>query len=446
VGESVLSGRPGREPAERVVTDSRTVLPLFADAGLERRDRALFLADVSLTEIAKEVGTPAYVYNAEAIRSRYRSLDRALGSLPHRICFAVKANSNLAILRILRELGAGADIVSSGEMARALAAGYAPEQIVFSGVGKSADELRSAVRAGVGHLNVESREELELIGRIAEAEATQVRVGIRVNPDVTTDTHPYISTGKSGIKFGVPTDQVVPAAEYTLSHPRLELTTLAMHLGSQLVDTEPFRQGIGRLIDLVEGLRRAGVTTLQVLDIGGGLGIRYSDERTMDPADFARAVLPLLAPTGLKIYLEPGRFLVGSAGVLLTRVLYRKHSGGKEFVVVDAGMNDLVRPSHYQAYHEIVELVEQGRAATRADVVGPVCETGDFLALDRTLPGLEAGDALAVLGAGAYGFVMASNYNSRPRPPEVVVEGAKWYVARPRETIEELFRAERLSP
>jgi len=336
--------------------------------------------------------------------------------------------------------------VSSGEMARALAAGYAPEQIVFSGVGKSADELRSAVRAGVGHLNVESREELELIGRIAEAEATQVRVGIRVNPDVTTDTHPYISTGKSGIKFGVPTDQVVPAAEYTLSHPRLELTTLAMHLGSQLVDTEPFRQGIGRLIDLVEGLRRAGVTTLQVLDIGGGLGIRYSDERTMDPADFARAVLPLLAPTGLKIYLEPGRFLVGSAGVLLTRVLYRKHSGGKEFVVVDAGMNDLVRPSHYQAYHEIVELVEQGRAATRADVVGPVCETGDFLALDRTLPGLEAGDALAVLGAGAYGFVMASNYNSRPRPPEVVVEGAKWYVARPRETIEELFRAERLSP
>ena len=446
MGESVLSGRPGREPAERVVTDSRTVLPLFADAGLERRDRALFLADVSLTEIAKEVGTPAYVYNAEAIRSRYRSLDRALGSLPHRICFAVKANSNLAILRILRELGAGADIVSSGEMARALAAGYAPEQIVFSGVGKSADELRSAVRAGVGHLNVESREELELIGRIAEAEATQVRVGIRVNPDVTTDTHPYISTGKSGIKFGVPTDQVVPAAEYTLSHPRLELTTLAMHLGSQLVDTEPFRQGIGRLIDLVEGLRRAGVTTLQVLDIGGGLGIRYSDERTMDPADFARAVLPLLAPTGLKIYLEPGRFLVGSAGVLLTRVLYRKHSGGKEFVVVDAGMNDLVRPSHYQAYHEIVELVEQGRAATRADVVGPVCETGDFLALDRTLPGLEAGDALAVLGAGAYGFVMASNYNSRPRPPEVVVEGAKWYVARPRETIEELFRAERLSP
>ncbi len=454
MGEGLLSGRAaGREPSGPGTREggggSGAASPtdlLFADAGLARRGNALYLGDVSLTDIATEAGTPAYVYNAEAIRSRYRALNRALGSLPHRICFAVKANSNLAVLRILRELGAGADIVSSGEMARALAAGFAPDQIVFSGVGKTAQELRSAIRTGVGHLNVESREELELVGRIAETEAAQVRVGIRVNPDVTTETHPYISTGKSGIKFGVPTDQVVPAAEYILGHPRLQLTTLAMHLGSQLVDTEPFRQGIGRLIELVERLRRAGVTTLRVLDIGGGLGIRYSDERSMDPTAFANAVVPLLAPTGLKIYLEPGRFLVGSAGVLLTRVLYRKHSGGKEFVVVDAGMNDLVRPSHYQAYHEIVELVEQGRPRVRVDVVGPVCETGDFLALDRTLPSLEAGDALAVLGAGAYGFVMASNYNSRPRPPEVVVEGAKWYVARPRETVEDLFRTERVSP
>ena len=442
MGEGVLRGTAGPRGSGAA---SREAL-LFTDAGLQRRGDSLYLGDVSLTDIANQAGTPAYVYNAEAIRSRFRSLDRALGSLPHRICFAVKANSNLAILRILRDLGAGADIVSSGEMARALAAGFAPEQIVFSGVGKTAAELRSAVRAGVGHLNVESREELELIGRIADAEATQVRIGVRVNPDVTTDTHPYISTGKSGIKFGVPTDQVVPAAEYILRHPRLQLTTLAMHLGSQLVDTEPFRQGIGRLLDLVERLRRAGVATLEVLDIGGGLGIRYSDEPSMDPGDFAKAVVPLLAPTGLEVYLEPGRFLVGSAGVLLSRVLYRKHSGGKEFVVVDAGMNDLMRPSHYQAYHEIVELVEQGRAPVCADVVGPVCETGDFLALDRTLPGFEAGDALAVLGAGAYGFVMASNYNSRPRPPEIIVDGGKWWVARPRESIEELYRAERLSP
>jgi diaminopimelate decarboxylase len=404
------------------------------------------LSDVSLVEIAEQAGTPAFVYNAEAIRERYRTLDAALTRVPHRICFAVKANSNLAVLRILRDLGAGADIVSSGEMARALRAGFAPEHIVFSGVGKTADELRAAVRAGVAHLNVESRAELELIGRIAEAEGVDVRVGIRVNPDVTTETHPYISTGKSGIKFGLPTDQVVPAAEYVLEHPRLELTTLAMHLGSQLVDTEPFRQGIGRLLELLDRLRRVGMTTIRVLDIGGGLGIRYSDERSMEPEEFAAAVLPLLAPTGLTVYLEPGRFLVGSAGVLLTRVLYRKHSGGKEFVVVDAGMNDLVRPSHYQAYHEIVELVSHDRPGGRADVVGPVCETGDFLALDRVLPGLDAGEGLAVLGAGAYGFVMASNYNSRPRPPEIIVDGGKWWVARPREQVESLFDSERLSP
>jgi diaminopimelate decarboxylase len=435
VGESVLkASTPGR------------LLDLFSEAGLSREGKSLSLSGVSLTEVADRVGTPAFVYNAESIRERYHSLDSALARIPHRICFAVKANSNLAVLRILQELGAGADIVSAGELARALAAGFIPERIVFSGVGKTGDELRTAVKAGIGHLNVESREELELLGRIAEGEKAQVKVGIRVNPGVTTETHPYISTGKSGIKFGLPTDQVVPAAEYIRRNPHLELTTIAMHLGSQLVDTEPFLEGISRLVELIERLRRAGVSTLRVIDIGGGLGIRYAEERSIDPDEFAAAVVPQLSPTGLMVYVEPGRFLVGSAGVLLTRVLYRKHSGGKEFVVVDAGMNDLVRPSHYQAYHEIVELEERGRAAGRADVVGPVCETGDFLALDRMLPGLAAGDGLAVLGAGAYGFVMASNYNSRPRPVEVIVDGGKWWVARPREAVEDLFRSERLSP
>jgi diaminopimelate decarboxylase len=419
---------------------------LFDDAGLERRNGSLLLGGVPLADIAEQVGTPAFVYNAEAIRRRFRSLDSALNAVPHRICFAVKANSNLAVLRILRDLGAGADIVSSGELARVLAAGFDPAHIVFSGVGKTADELRTAIGTGIGHLNVESAEELEHIARIADAEQTRVKIGIRVNPDVTTDTHPYISTGKSGIKFGMPTDQVVPAGELIQRHPRLELTTLAMHLGSQLVDTEPFKQGIRKLVDLVERVRSAGITTLQVLDIGGGLGIRYSDEQSLDPRTFAAAVVPLLAPTKLTVYLEPGRFLVGSAGVLLTRVLYRKHSGGKEFVIVDAGMNDLVRPSHYQAYHEIVELVEHHRSGSRADVVGPVCETGDFLALDRALPGLEAGDGLAVLGAGAYGFVMASNYNSRPRPPEIMIDDGKWWIAREREKVETMFSTEKLSP
>jgi len=440
VGEGVLSRAAGQGGGGAASSQ------LFADAGLERRSGTLRLSGVSLVEVAEVVGTPAFVYNAEAIRSRFRDLDAALSPVPHRICYAVKANSNLAVLKILRDLGAGADIVSSGEMARALMAGFSPEQIVFSGVGKTAEELRSAIKAGIGHLNVESRAELELAGQIADEDDASARIGIRVNPDVTAETHPYISTGKSGIKFGLPTDQVVAAAEYILRHPRLVLTTIAMHLGSQLVDTAPFREGISRLLELVQRVKAAGVATLKVLDIGGGLGIRYSDERSIEPGEFAAAVLPLLAPTGLTVYLEPGRFLVGSAGVLLTRVLYRKHSGGKEFVVVDAGMNDLVRPSHYQAYHEIVELVERRRPGGKADVVGPVCETGDFLALDRMLPGLEAGDGLAVLGAGAYGFVMSSNYNSRPRAPEIMVDGGKWWVARPREQVDSLFASEKLSP
>jgi diaminopimelate decarboxylase len=418
----------------------------FADAGLSRNDGALHLGGVPLATIAAQVGTPVYVYNAEAIRERYRSLGRALADLPHRICYAVKANSTLAVLRILRDLGAGADIVSAGEMARALAAGFAPDRIVFSGVGKATGELRQAVRARLGHLNVESLEELHRLACIAEEEQADVAVGIRVNPDVTTDTHPYISTGKSGIKFGVPLDQVPAAAALIAAHPRLSLTTLAMHLGSQLSDTEPFRQGIRHLLQLAARLSSEGSHAIRVIDIGGGLGIRYDDEQPMDPARFAAAVMPLLAPSGYTVYLEPGRFLVGSSGVLVTEVLYRKHSGGKEFVVVDAGMNDLVRPSHYQAYHEIVELEARVRPTVRADVVGPVCETGDFLALDRVLPDVSAGERLAVLGAGAYGFVMASNYNSRPRPAEVVVDGDRWWVARPRESVEDLFATERLSP
>jgi diaminopimelate decarboxylase len=424
-----------------VLTDTR-----FADAGLARQGGALHLGGVPLSAIAAEVGTPVFVYNAEAIRERYRSLDQALQPLSRRICYAVKANSTLAVLGILRELGAGADIVSGGELARALAAGFAPERIVFSGVGKSDAELRQAVRTGLGHLNVESVEELHRLGRIAEGAGSDVAVGIRVNPDVTTDTHPYISTGKSGIKFGVPVDQVGAAAAFIARHPRLELTTLAMHLGSQLSDVAPFRQGIERLLELAARLRAEGRHPIGVLDIGGGLGIRYGNEPAMDPERFAQAVVPLLAPSGYTVYLEPGRFLVGSAGVLLTEVLYRKHSGGKEFVVVDAGMNDLVRPSHYHAYHEIVELEAGGRPPVRADVVGPVCETGDFLALDRVLPDVVAGDRLAVLGAGAYGFVMASNYNSRPRPAEVVVDGSDWWVARQRESVEDLYRSERMSP
>ncbi len=419
---------------------------LLSDAGLERRDGSLLMAGLPLSAVADAVGTPAYVYNAEAVRARYASLDAALGSIPHRICYAVKANGNLAILRLLRDLGAGADIVSAGELERAHAAGFPAERVVFSGVGKSASELRAAIAAGVGHINVESAEELDLLAALAQGSRRTVSVGIRVNPDVTADTHPYISTGKSGIKFGVPTDQVAAAARLIGAHPALELTAIAMHLGSQLTDTAPFREGIGRLLAIVDEVRAAGAPALRALDVGGGLGIRYGAEAPMSPEAFAAAVVPMVAPTGLTLYVEPGRFLVGSAGVLLASVLYRKHSGGKSFLIVDAGMNDLVRPSHYQAYHEIVELEAGGRRLATVDVVGPVCETGDFLALDRPLPMLEQGERIAVLGAGAYGFVMASSYNTRPRPPEVLVDGGRFAVARPREAVADLFRGESPTP
>ena len=433
-GAAAGGGAPGVDPA------------LLEDAGLERRGTTLCLGGVPLGAIADRVGTPTYVYHAEVIRQRYRELDRALEPLPHRICYAVKANSNLAVLRVLRDLGAGADIVSGGELRRALAAGFAPEQIVFSGVGKSDAELEAAVAAGIGHIHLESAEELSVLAAIARGAGRRMKVGIRVNPDVSAATHPYISTGQGGIKFGVPYDQVVDLAVRAARESALELDTLAMHLGSQLLDPAPYREGVLRLLELWRQLRAAGVESITALDLGGGIGIRYRDETPLAPARLAEAVLPLLRSTGLTVTVEPGRYLVGSAGVLLTQVLSRKRSGGKDLVIVDAGMNDLVRPSHYGAYHAIVEVELQGRAPGLVDVVGPVCETGDFLALDRVLPGLARGDRLAVLGAGAYGFVMSSTYNTRPRPAEVLVDRGRFAVVRPRIRDEEIFQDETVEP
>jgi len=416
---------------------------LLADAGLSRTPAGrLRVAQAELEDIARAVGTPAYVYNAEVMRRRYAELDQAFAAVPHRIHYAVKANANLAVLRLFRDLGAGADIVSIGEGARCLAAGFNPVDLVFSGVGKTAEELEQAARLDLGSINVESLEELDTLGGIASRLARTVRIGIRFNPDVTADTHPYISTGQSGIKFGIPADQVADAVALVRAHPRLELVTIAIHIGSQILDVGPYQDGARRLVDLLTAVRLAGVTTIRSVDLGGGLGIRYDDESPPGAADLAAAVLPLLRPLGLAIHLEPGRFLVGSAGLLLTRVSYRKQSGGKVFVVVDAGMTELVRPSRYGAYHHIVEVDERTGPETQADVVGPVCETGDFLAIDRPLPPLVPGDLLAVLGAGAYGFVMGSTYNGRPRPPEVLVEGNRWRVVRRRETIEELYAGE----
>ena len=441
MGESVLIGGAAGQRGGGAATAQ-----LFADAGLAFQGSSLQFGGVSLAAIADDAGTPAYVYNADVIRRQFRALDDALSPTSHRIAYAVKANANLAVLRILRDLGAGADIVSGGELARALAAGFEPDRIVFSGVGKTDEELTAAVEAGIGHVHLESTAELAALGRIVTRLGRAMRVGIRVNPDVTADTHPFIATGQGGIKFGVPVDQVVPLAQAIREHPLLTLDTIAMHIGSQLLDPRPYAVGIGRLLELVVRLREVGIDTLRSLDVGGGIGIRYRDERPLNPAELASTIVPLVRQSGLTLVMEPGRYLVGSAGVLLTTVLSRKHSGGKDLVIVDAGMNDLVRPSHYMAYHEMAEVVQRGRPEAEVDVVGPVCETGDFLARDRTLPGLDRGERIAVLGAGAYGFVMASNYNTRPRPAEVVVDQRRWWVSRPRERMDELFRSERVAP
>lgn len=395
-----------------------------------------------LEAIAARVGTPAYVYGANLIRAQFHALDDALQAIPHRICYSVKANGNLAVLRVLQQLGAGADIVSVGELRRVHAAGFASEDIVFSGVGKTGAELEEAIRARIGFLNIESTSELDAVIAAARRTGLGCRVGIRVNPDVAARTHPYTKTGEKTAKFGVPFDDVVAVARRIGAEPQLELRGLAMHLGSQLTDVEPYHRGTVKLLELVAAIRAAGITTLEALDVGGGLGVRYFDERAPSPKAFAEAVVPPINAAGLRLLCEPGRYIVANAGLLLTRVLYRKHSGGKEYVIVDAGMTDFVRPSHYHAHHDIVPL-HDGRGPERVvNVVGPICESGDFLALDRKLPAVDAGDLLAVLGTGAYGFVMSSTYNQRPRPPEVMVEGDKYFVARPRETLDDLLRGE----
>jgi diaminopimelate decarboxylase len=420
---------------------------LFEDAGLSRDAGGRLLASqVPLEDIAREVGTPTFVYNADSIRARFRELSGALSGVPHRICYAVKANANLAVLRVLRDLGAGADIVSGGELRRVIAAGFDPRTIVFSGVGKTEDELEEACERGIDQINIESLEELAAIEARAAQRRQPVRVGIRVNPSVTVNTHPFISTGTAAAKFGIPADQVVETAKRISQHPRLVLTGIAMHLGSQLLDVGPYRAGAERLADILRAIRSLGITTVESVDVGGGLGIRYRDERPLGPSRLAEAILPVLGPLGVSLHLEPGRYLVGAAGVLLTRVLYRKHSGGKDFVVVDAGMSDLVRPSHYLAYHDIVVTRESGRPLRQVDVVGPICESGDFLALERDLPEVEQGDTIAVLGAGAYGFVMGSHYNARPRPAEILVDGSSWGVARKREGYEDLVAGEDVTP
>jgi diaminopimelate decarboxylase len=403
-----------------------------------------------LVRIAEEVGTPVYVYDAQEIGDRYRRLERAFSGIPHSVHYSVKANSTLAVLSLLRELGAGAEIVSGGELERALRAGFRSRDIVFSGVGKTPIELKAAVDAGVGLINVESLGELEALGCMAEERRERpVCIGIRINPDVTTDTHPYTQTGASGMKFGVPTDKVEEIVRSATKMKGLRVVSVGLHVGSQILDPGRYRLAARKLAELVRDLRTNGLGTLQSVDLGGGCGISYRDETPLEPAAVAEAVRPLCEETGLKLVLEPGRFLVGNSGLLLTRCLYRKHSGGKEFAVMDAGMNDLMRPSLYGAYHAISvidggpEHVEPPSRAGSIDVVGPLCESGDFLGLDVSLGDVRPGTLLAVHDVGAYAFTMASNYNSRPRPAEVLTDGDRWAVVRERELEADLIRGER---
>ena len=419
-----------------------------ARLGFHRIDGEAQVDAVSLDRIAESVGTPSYVYSASVIRSQYRRLNGALSHIPHRIHYSVKANSSLAILALLRGLGAGVDIVSGGELFRALRAGFTGRDVVFSGVGKTEAEIEMALEAGVLLINVESDGELALIESVARRLDRVAPVALRANPEVTVDTpHPYTRTGEKGMKFGIPWDDVLEVARRAVGMRHVRLAGLDMHIGSQVTRIEPYQLGLSKLLELVRPVRAFGAKDLAYLDIGGGLAVTYEHEKEPDLASFAEMITPEIEPTGLELIVEPGRFLVGNAGALLTRVLYRKRSGGKEFVIVDAGMNDLLRPSHYNAYHRIETSVSKGGGKRlTAHVVGPVCESGDFLALDRELDDVSPGDLLVVQSAGAYGYVMSSNYTTRPRPAEVLVDGDRWATITEREQYEDLVRHERLDP
>ncbi|PYO22220.1 MAG: diaminopimelate decarboxylase [Candidatus Rokuibacteriota bacterium] len=407
------------------------------------RHGQLCCESVPLTKLADAVGTPAYVYSKAALLDSYRAYDHAFKDVPHLICYSIKANSNLAVIATLARAGAGADIVSGGELQRALRAGVPAKKIIFSGVGKTRDEMRDALKAEILLFNVESVGELRALDEVARELGTRAPVALRVNPDVDPQTHKYIATGLKSAKFGIPHTQALAAYEEAAGLRGIQVVGADMHIGSQLTKALPLGDAVARVAALVKQLRERGVE-ITTIDVGGGLGIRYRDETPPTHAEYATVLLPALKELGVTVLLEPGRSIVGNAGALLTRVLYHKPTDAKTFVVVDAAMNDLVRPAFYDSYHAIVPVAEARAAAPveTADVVGPICESGDFFAKDRALPRPEEGDLLAILSAGAYGFAMASNYNTRPRPVEVLVDGDRYTIVRRRETFEDLVAGE----
>ncbi|HEX4454694.1 MAG TPA: diaminopimelate decarboxylase [Kofleriaceae bacterium] len=417
-------------------------------AAFEYRYDELFCEGVALAAIAEATGTPCYVYSRGEIERAYRAFDDALAGIPHEICYAVKANSTLGILGVLVQLGAGADIVSVGELYRWLRAGGTAEHVVFSGVGKTAAEMKTALDANIGCFNVESAEELEVLDRIARDSNQRARISFRVNPDVDPQTHPYISTGLKQNKFGVSMAEAPALFRDAAKRAAIEVVGVDCHIGSQLTKTAPFTDAIARLVALVQELAKTGVK-LRHVDIGGGLGIDYGKGETIvSPAEYGIAVRAALAPLtalGITLLTEPGRAIVGAAGALISRVLYRKHNEAKHFTIVDAAMNDLMRPALYNSHHPIQPVRDPERPTIATDVVGPICETGDFFARDRALPELEAGELVAIGAAGAYGAAMSSNYNTRPRAAEVLVSGNQFTVIRTRETYEQLVANEKLA-
>ncbi len=411
----------------------------------EYSDGCLCAEEVELAQLAGRFGTPCYVYSRATIERHWHAFDDALAGQRHLVCYAVKANSNLAVLNLMARLGSGFDIVSVGELERVLRAGGDPAKVVFSGVAKRADEMRRALEVGIKCFNVESVAELERLDRVAGGMRRQAPVSIRVNPDVDAGTHPYISTGLKENKFGIDIEEAAEVYRLAAALPHLRVVGVDCHIGSQLTGVEPFVDALDRVLLLVGRLQDEGIT-IEHLDVGGGLGIRYHDETPPEPAEYAAAIKRRLNNSELELLIEPGRAIVGNAGVLLTRVEYLKQTGDKHFAIVDAAMNDLLRPALYSAWQAIVPVQPRDDVAGRRyDIVGPVCETGDFLGKDRELA-IKAGDLLAVRSAGAYGFSMSSNYNSRPRPAELMVDGQETHVIRRRETLDELYQQESLLP
>jgi diaminopimelate decarboxylase len=420
---------------------------VLSEAGVtdlfEYRDGMLHCEGVSAARLVADCGTPLYVYSENAIRERYRAFTGAFAALDPLIAYSVKANGNLGVLRLLADAGAGADIVSGGELHRARLAGMPSERIVFSGVGKTITELAAGLDADIYAFNVESEGELRMLSDLAVTMKKRAPIALRVNPDVATLTpHHYTATGHRQTKFGIPYEEAERLYHVAAQLPGIIVLGVDVHIGSQILDVEPYRLAVMRVLELVDRLRASGIE-LEFIDVGGGFGVSYDGAAGPAPADFAAGLVPLLARSGLRTVFEPGRFIVGPAGILLTRVLFLKEMGGKTFVITDAGMNDLLRPSHYSSYHRVEPAARiPGREMIAVDVVGPICESGDFLALDRSIPRVEPGELLAIGTTGAYGFSMASTYNARPRPAEVMVAGEDYRLVRRRETYDDLVRGE----